>query len=336
MKKIIVIAVNTGIGNVLMITPMIEEIKKKFRYSNISVLVSNEACKKVLGNNPNIKDVIVLQRRNRKLENFFPISGLKQFIRLRKEKFDVSFTIMPHSYYGSFCALWIGAEKRISHNLCLADFLQTKLIGLRKIHDVVQNIYLVSSNYNMNPSLKIWLRQGERKSKLVRNVGIHVGCDANSEFKRWPIENFIRLGKKLVDNNFSVTFFVGPDEMIFREIIEREGVFEVIKEDDLRKMIARLGRCEYFISNDSGVMHIAEALGVFLIVLFGASDYRRSGPMPNKKSIILTPKKYRPWSYSLDEIAGRKIPIGDGSNVRDISVERVYNSFLKLIDKRKS
>ncbi|MFH1521960.1 MAG: glycosyltransferase family 9 protein, partial [archaeon] len=225
MKKIIVIAVNTGIGNVLMVNPMIEEIKKKFNNSKISVLVSSSSCKKVLENNPNIDGIIILNKRNRGVERFFPLGGLGQIIELKKEKFDISFTIMPHSYYGSFCALFINARKKISHNLCKIDFLQNELIKLKKVHDVVQNIYLVNSDYNSTPSLKIWLKGNEKKGKLYESVGIHVGCDASSEFKRWPIENFIELSKKLARDKFDVIFFIGPDEKELKKIIERENGF---------------------------------------------------------------------------------------------------------------
>ena len=62
MKKIIVLALNMGIGNTLMITPMLKEIKKKFPLSEISVLVSNNSCYDVLSNNPYIKKVVVIRK----------------------------------------------------------------------------------------------------------------------------------------------------------------------------------------------------------------------------------------------------------------------------------
>ncbi|MBU2634492.1 MAG: glycosyltransferase family 9 protein [Nanoarchaeota archaeon] len=335
MEKIIIIAVNTGLGNVLMVTPLIKETKNLYPNSEITILVSNSSCAKILEKNPYIRRIIILNKGKHKLDNLFPLKGFKKLVELRKGKFDISVTIMPHSYYGSFCAFLIGAKRRLSNYLCKMDYFQNEIIELKKVHDALQNVNLINQCHGKSHALKIYLDKKEIKPKIRKNIGIHPGCGKNYDFKRWEMENFIRLAKKLTCQGFKITFFIGPGEEKFIEPLKKFKDFEIVGGVSLRNTIIKINQCEYFISNDSGLMHLAEALNIPSLTIFGPSDYRRTGPMPSEKRIIITPENYIPIYYTLEEIGKKErvIPKGEKINWEGVNAEKVYKKFLELIKK---
>jgi len=332
MKKIAILALNTGMGDVLLDTPLIEETKKKYPNSNIYFLTSNNTCASLLENNKNIYKIVIIPKKKFKLDNFFPFKGLINLLRLRKEKFDISINTVPHAYYGSFASIILGAKKRISNYLVLTDIFQNNRIRLRKEHDVLENIHLINEKYDKKPQLKIYLTKGEKRKKIRRNIGFHPGCDESYSFKRWSLFNFIRLAKNLHEKGYKITFFIGPSEKDMIPILKKEKNIEIINKSSLRETISRINQCEFFIGNDSGVTHIAEALNIPLLMIIGSSDYRRTGPIPRRDRIVITPENYRPWSKTIEGM-GSEINLlkRKKENLIDtISVEKVLSEFSKL------
>jgi ADP-heptose:LPS heptosyltransferase len=56
----------------------------------------------------------------------------------------------------------------------------------------------------------------------------------------------------------------------------------------IRETASVIGKCSLFVSNDTGLMHVAVALGVPVVVIFGPTDPRRTGPYSDQ-SVVVTP-----------------------------------------------
>lgn len=118
-------------------------------------------------------------------------------------------------------------------------------------------------------------------------IAIHPG--SGSRQKCWPIERFAalinRLNKELQAHIVVVS---GPAD---QEIVERlktriHDDFTLADQLPLAKLAAVIKRCNFFIGNDSGVTHLAAALGVYTIGLFGPTDPKIWGPRGESVKIL--------------------------------------------------
>ncbi len=100
--------------------------------------------------------------------------------------------------------------------------------------------------------------------------------------KRWEPARMGELGRRLIgeDGYRVVAAWAGPDEeAMARTIIETAGPgAHLAPPTTLRELAALLARARLFVGCDTGPMHMAAALNVPTVALFGAADHRRNGP----------------------------------------------------------
>src|SRR5205085_11293684 len=120
----------------------------------------------------------------------------------------------------------------------------------------------------VTPQEKKWSSEFLSKSGVMAGVtvvGVHPG--ASIAAKRWPIENFAQVCRELVSRQLAVVSFVEPSGF-GQELGEIPGV--IAARVTLRQMIALIQRCSLLVCNDSGPMHIAGAVGVSVVAVFGS------------------------------------------------------------------
>ncbi len=130
----------------------------------------------------------------------------------------------------------------------------------------------------------------------VRSVGFAPGA-AYGHAKRWPpamvAETIVRLSREAGVR--CLMFGTGGDRDSGREIesLLPHGVHAVnlIGRTDLRLLAGVISRCSAFVSNDSGAMHLAAALGVPVVAIFGPTDERVTSPRggPDRSGQLVTP-----------------------------------------------
>jgi ADP-heptose:LPS heptosyltransferase len=113
-------------------------------------------------------------------------------------------------------------------------------------------------------------------------IGINLGGTGE---KRWDIKHFTELGKWLKEReNLKLIYIWGPEE---EELVKNLKIAEVLHEIlPLSKLSALLQRCNLFISSDSGIMHLATAVGTPTLAIFINSDPVKFGPKGYKNKII--------------------------------------------------
>jgi heptosyltransferase-2 len=116
--------------------------------------------------------------------------------------------------------------------------------------------------------------------------------------KAWPPEHYAELAKTLAEDGGSVWILGGPNERaIAKSIVERSrggaGVVVDLTGDDLRNAILALKAADAAVTNDSGLMHIAAALGTPTVALFGPTSPRLWAPL-NPLAAIIEPPGQRP------------------------------------------
>ncbi|MFM1852522.1 MAG: hypothetical protein RIS54_2206 [Verrucomicrobiota bacterium] len=121
-------------------------------------------------------------------------------------------------------------------------------------------------------------------------VGLIAGSENNPE-KRWPVPHWCELIDRLPANAKVVLFGTATDRAITDEIAARCGrqVDNLAGRTNLREYCDALQRCTVLVTNDTGGMHLANALGVPLIALFGPTNPVRTRPVFAAPVTILQP-----------------------------------------------
>tara|TARA_R110002073_G_scaffold21092_10_gene74775 strand:- start:11252 stop:12262 length:1011 start_codon:yes stop_codon:yes gene_type:complete len=142
-----------------------------------------------------------------------------------------------------------------------------------------------------------------RAAKLFpSNRDVLAVCPSASwPFKMWPGDRFGELVKRLVSPGGPmagalVVIFGGPGDEVhakpIHEALPDAGVFDLTGKLYLTDVAACLSRARLFVGNDSGVMHIAAAMGTPTLGLFGPSDERLYGPYGEQCAIVRGPRNF--------------------------------------------
>ncbi len=295
--KILVIALS-GIGDALMFSPAIAAIKEAMPEAEIDVLCMIKGVKEIYEVNPKINRVIYF---NFMKEGF--IKSLFFLLKIRK-KYDATFNVYPSNRKEyNVISFLIGAKERyavsyLRMNTVNFGFLNNQtIIENDYLHNVEENLLLVKlffANHNIvseekDLKLEIYLDASDiqfadewlEKNLIKRNdivIGFHAGCATlkNHIKRRWEPEKFAQLAKFLIQNyDAKVLLFGGPDEYELNENIKTQidsnNVF-LVKTEILLQTAALMKRCNIFITNDSALMHVASALRLNVIALFGPTN----------------------------------------------------------------
>jgi heptosyltransferase II len=120
-------------------------------------------------------------------------------------------------------------------------------------------------------------------------IGLIAGSENNPE-KRWPVAHWRALIEALPEESF-VLFGTANDRPITSAIAAGHSgrVEDLAGKTDLPQYLERLRRCELLVTNDTGGMHLANALGVPLVAVFGPTNPVRTGPVFDAPHLIMQP-----------------------------------------------
>ena len=107
-------------------------------------------------------------------------------------------------------------------------------------------------------------------------VGLFPGSNAPS--RRWPASRFATLAARLREAGARVLVFGGPGERAITAEVAAGGAIDLAGRTDLPMLAAGLASCELVVSNDSGPLHVAAAVGTRTVSLWGAGDPAITGP----------------------------------------------------------
>ncbi|MDD8018622.1 MAG: glycosyltransferase family 9 protein [Bacteroidota bacterium] len=318
-----------AIGDVLLSTPVVENLKRQFPHLKIDFLCEQFAADVVRGN-PNINDVITF---NKKKE-----SALSLIQKIREKKYDVVVDLFGNPRSALVTKL-SGASCRIGFPFRGRRYAYTDYVTPRggEVHNVDFNldvlrhfhIPIVSSHpyFPYSEEELTFAQQWTSENELNDSKIIGINPSGGWYTKRWPKEKFALLADNLaVELQAKIILFWGPGEhedvKKIQSLMKQSSI--VIPSTTLKQMGALLKQCSYLVSNDSGPMHIAASLGVPALGIFGPTNPFLQGPYGGKSAWIR--------NESLDCLACNltKCPIGNVC-MSDLSVESVLTAFHNLI-----
>ena len=109
-----------------------------------------------------------------------------------------------------------------------------------------------------------------------RLYALHPGGKRGADYKRWPAQKFRQLADRLAARGAGVVVLLGPDETELQALFQGPDLLP-LSSSDLEIIIALLEKCHYFISNDSGIMHVASLVDISQYTIYGATNPRRNG-----------------------------------------------------------
>ncbi|MGZ3634110.1 MAG: lipopolysaccharide heptosyltransferase II [Parachlamydiaceae bacterium] len=338
--KNILLKMPNWLGDVVMSTAAVADIRKHFPAAKITALCKNNVAG-LLKHDPNLDSICTYTQPSgwiRRIEH----SDLIQELQLGEYDLGVLFT----NSFTSAWWLWRGNVKnRLGFKANWRSWLLSKAIpypkGMAQQHLVTTYKELLTplgiSISTTPPRLHITEEEANTAHELLALKGIPsenrfiLGINPGAAYgsaKCWLPERFVEVTKQLLQrDNLYVLYFGDPsgaplveticDQLPFERVINLAG------KTSLRELLALINCCSLFLTNDSGPMHIASALGVPLVALFGSTDDTRTGPY-NGGLVIHKHVECSPC-YK------RECPI-DFRCMTRISVEEVTDELKKLIE----
>ncbi len=327
----VVIRLPNWIGDAVMAAPVIRGI------------VGNYPEVDLLGNG----SVIDLYREERGIRNFLLLKeGREMRDILAKNCYDLGVLLT-----NSFSSAYLFRRARIPYRVGLVKDFRSFLLNRKEKYPTIEEhmtdtyrriLRLIGSENKEDPELLLTEEEriAARENLMRKGVGAEdclIGINPGAAFgpgKCWPEENFYRLGKKLLENPKNVLIFFGDrngEEKVKRITDSLSGrVINLAGKTTIREFMAYIRCCHLFLTNDSGPMHVACALGVRTLALFGSTSPERTGPYRSGaylyKKVSCSPcfRRVCPIDFkcmrslSPEEVCDRLILLGEG---KDVSTE---------------
>ncbi len=290
----------TGIGDTICGTPAIRALKEHFPRINICVLAKAGGAE-IFRGNPLINRIFVLRKG---AANLFSL-----FRELRRGHFDTVVVFHATDRIIWLMAYLTGAteiigSKRHSKEM---DFVITQPVEIpHNTHAIHARHLLIRELGVKSDSKKIELFIADQEKRHINTFLKECGISKDSfvigfqpgaakPYKRWPEKNFIKLGKMLSANRNNIRIIItgnNREKELAQKIANEISAISLAGKLTLFETSAAIERCNIFITNDTGPMHIAVALETPTIALFSATGEENIKPYRSIKvfTVISKPK----------------------------------------------
>ncbi len=304
-KKIKILVIRYRfLGDTILTVPFLKRLREAYPGAHIAVLIGPQSGNLLL-NCPYIDELINFDTtRFHKYDSGQGKSkSFWEYVwQLRKENFDIAY-VLKRSLSSAFLVWLAGISQRIGFDTEFRGFFLTKKIKFDSNQSEVLNFLAhLDSPFNMAPPISdrlFWPTVEEKQkantlnekylSSSKKRILIH--APAAHPLKMWSIDGWAELISKLKKLGYEIVFSGANVDQAYYEEIENKANLKAdlnlcLLENTLRENIAVYEKCDLAICVDSGPMHLAAAVGVPLIALFGPSDPKRWHPWAEKYRII--------------------------------------------------
>lgn len=286
----------SAIGDVVHTLPVLDLLRRRWPAARIAWLVT-PACAGLLEGHPQLDEIILFERKKlgRVWRDPRLLFALRRFTRsLRDRRFDLVLDLQ-----GLFRSGWLawrtGAPVRVGFDNAreLAWLFYTHKVPIDTLEQHAVERYLKLARFigceDAPPEFRFATTDDDRRhvaTLLPPGQPYAVLCPTtNWPTKRWPLEKFAALAV-LLRERFGLTPVLagGPDVASMSP--QFPGAVNLGGQTTLRQLCALLEGAALVVSNDSGPMHIAAALGRPLVAPFGPTNPVRTGPYSRMDSVI--------------------------------------------------
>ncbi len=318
-KKILLVKTHHKIGDLLLGSPLIRNIKHAYPHASIDFF-AGEYCLPAIKYHPDLRHVFVFKKRPVPTNLMHDIQTI---LELRKNRYDICMAISASSFsvtnslIAKFCRakLTVGLEGPNKYQKRITDILydiSASIVSNKKSETdqyldiliplqvkIVTKDELIGFSREDASFADRWIKELLHKAGN-KIIGIHPG--GTYQERQWPIDKFIELIKNISNQKgFKIVLFRGKNEdKLIQEIISMVPGISIVPDVDFTRLAALQSRMDIFIGNDTGTLHSAVSTGIPCIGLYMTTNSTQWAPLnrnlkslhnPDVKKVISCMKK---------------------------------------------
>lgn len=341
-NRILVRGVN-WVGDTILSYPAVQQLKDLFPQSHLAILVPSYLADLWM-TFPYIDEIIPFKKKK-------GISSIWEDLllsrSLKKRNFDLAI-ILPRSFRSAFHIYLARIPIRMGYRSEGRSIFLTH--GLRRTQEVLQThrIFYYQKlvdflgEVKTPPSLKIVLREEDQrwaehllKSLEIPEGSLLIGINPGATYglaKCWYSDRFGELGRRLLEKRQAWILLFGKEEErpIINEILQHLGPkgIDLAGKTGLLQLAAILERCHLLVTNDTGTMHLATAVGTPVVALFGPTHPGITGPWGEKNVVVKKEVSCSPCSHRIcptDHRCMKLITVDEVEEIIDMKLKEIVD-----------
>ncbi len=300
-KRILIRATN-WVGDAVMTLPALEAVRENFPGGHITVLAKPWVAP-IFEDHPAVDHVLVYEKGNTSRAAFARMLGITRLIR--KERFDLAI-LFQNAFEAALLPFAGRVKQRVGYRTDGRGFMLTHGVPrseqVLRIHQVGYYCEILRAMgwpaEERDPVLHVSDEVREQAIGVLKSNGIEsldflVGLGPGAVFgsaKRWPPDRFAQIGDWAAERwGGKVLVFGSSGEKGIGDKVcaaMKQRALNLCGETSLRVAMGIMSLCGFFVTNDSGLMHMASALGLPTVAVFGSTDHVATGPRGPKTRIV--------------------------------------------------
>jgi len=299
--KNILIRGTNWIGDAVMTLPAVTAIRNTFPKARISMLVKPWVAE-IFHLCPGIDEVIPFQSTG---IHSGLVGKFKLAMELRARKFDMAI-LLQNAIEAAIITSLAQIPVRAGYNSDGRGFLLTHSVqrteAIKKVHQTKYYLEMVKALGCRSTSANVYLSPGEENEVVLEKIfrehgisgdGCFIGFAPGATYgpaKKWFPERFAAVADKLIEQfSAQVILFGSNEDRKSADAVQQNAhhpLTNLAGKTNLKEAIAVIARCNLFISNDSGLMHVAGALNIPTVAIFGSTNPVTTSPAGDKSIVI--------------------------------------------------
>ncbi len=335
------------LGDLVMTTPLLEVIWRAYPAARITY-VAGTWSKVIPEHHPAVDTVIDCGTVG--IPGHYSLSDYRKLARtLRAQQYDLAF-VLDRSPMLTLLPWLAGIPRRVGPDSLGRGFSLTDRVPVSSSPTHLQHqaeIYLdLARSIALpigSPRMRFEPTAKERQSvsrptrlrvALFTGGGSNPGMDLTA--KRWPLERYLALARKLIHElDAQILLIGGPGDIAVNQQLEdglgaqKETVINLTGKTSIGELAAQLEQCALFIGNDSSPMHLAAAVNIPVIAIFGPTSPQEYGPYPPDD-----PRHIAIWRHPTGQpcfFLGKMQTCAHCTCMQSVTVDDVWQAVLQLI-----
>lgn len=328
-------------GDVMMATPALRALRRHFQRARIDVLTT-AWCAEALRNNPNVDRVY------RYPTSVSAVNYLRLQHRVRQENYDIGLSLDRSPLVNGLLSVAGIPERAGIDSNGRGVGLTRRVTPAAHEHETELYLRVVASVGARASGLEPqYCTQADARAKAADLLSelhqpivvIHPGGAVNPQStqftKRWPAERFGTLASELVERNGASIVVVGTetDEDAAQGTVDLTDadVTDLSAQLNIPELAAVCEHAQLYVGNDSGMSHLASAVGTPTVTIFGPTNPEMYRPLGQNAAFCAACSDTRHWSVPRD--LRRNVDAADPNiDIGLVSVEEVVRACERLLD----
>lgn len=275
------------VGDIVLVTPLLRAIRQSYPDAQIDVVIDSP-YRELLAEQPEVHRQLLLPYRLSLYQTL--VQGWKFVRQLRRHRYDVVLDLSQNDRSQLVCRLAKGQhiltwgiegrplkQKRIYTEIIWFPKGADLELPIQHFHQSLLSRFGIQpdkqpAKIHSTPQELEWAKNWLSEQGITgKPIFIHPGT--RSEARRWPVERFAEIARRLTEQGTTVILLGGPGDEKYTDQIRQaahDSILVAPSGFNLRKVLALFRQGKALLAHDSGPMHLAIAAGLPVIALFGS------------------------------------------------------------------